>query len=152
MSVNKRIVLPPASGITGRFLEPSGEYRNFRLWKRTEGYKKWRSNQWHKQRGLCAYCDTNLTKTKVNIEHVTPMSKGGKTIAKNLVLSCWQCNKNKGSVPLSRKQHTELDLKRKHMDKKQLKAKRRYAVGKMLEEKNQETIASELRWIMREEA
>jgi hypothetical protein len=46
----------------------------------------------------CGYCQTaeRLTAMRFELEHVFPLSLGGKTIFENLCLACWFCNQLKG--------------------------------------------------------
>ena len=46
----------------------------------------------------CAYCDE---RTKLEIEHVVPLSKGGKHLRENIIPSCRMCNSSKGVSSLS---------------------------------------------------
>ena len=43
----------------------------------------------------CYYCNKEL-KGKYEIEHKTPLSKGGKNSIDNIVISCIHCNRSKG--------------------------------------------------------
>lgn len=45
----------------------------------------------------CAYCGIKFTSTDLNLEHVIPRSRGGKTDWANVVTSCIPCNLRKGS-------------------------------------------------------
>jgi len=45
----------------------------------------------------CQYCDTRITVKTVTMDHVIPISRGGKTSWYNLVASCQDCNSRKGS-------------------------------------------------------
>ena len=44
----------------------------------------------------CQYCGRRLPTRKLNYDHVTPRSQGGKTIWENIVTSCYPCNDRKG--------------------------------------------------------
>ncbi|MFI9822846.1 RNA-guided endonuclease IscB [Streptomyces sp. NPDC052013] len=46
----------------------------------------------------CAYCDA--TGVPLNVEHVSPRSRGGSSRLSNLVIACVPCNRAKGSTPL----------------------------------------------------
>lgn len=48
---------------------------------------------------ICAYCQTAeyLTVTTFEIEHIVPLSAGGKTLLDNLCLACPSCNRHKAS-------------------------------------------------------
>ena len=46
------------------------------------------------QRGLCAYCRTDVTGRRV-IDHIHPLSKGGTNFPRNLQIVCLSCNSSK---------------------------------------------------------
>ncbi len=48
----------------------------------------------------CAFCGCKLNNKNSNIDHVYPVSKGGKNIPSNMVISCERCNSTKGSRTL----------------------------------------------------
>ena len=49
-----------------------------------------------KRDGLrCRYCGKELKECEIQIDHVIPFSKGGKTTIDNLVVSCQPCNRKK---------------------------------------------------------
>lgn len=43
----------------------------------------------------CQYCRKEFPKSKLNLDHVMPRSRGGKTSWENLVTSCHVCNRRK---------------------------------------------------------
>lgn len=45
----------------------------------------------------CQYCNKELAPKECTIDHVVPVSKGGKTTWHNVVTSCYECNHNKGN-------------------------------------------------------
>jgi 5-methylcytosine-specific restriction endonuclease McrA len=45
----------------------------------------------------CCYCGKKFTSADLNLEHVMPRSRGGKTTWSNIVTSCIPCNLKKGS-------------------------------------------------------
>jgi 5-methylcytosine-specific restriction endonuclease McrA len=50
-------------------------------------------------KGLCEYCQTNRDiVVYMEIDHIRPVSKGGKTEAKNLCLACVNCNRAKSNL------------------------------------------------------
>jgi len=52
-------------------------------------------------KGLCEYCQTNSSIViYMEIDHIKPVSKGGKTEADNLCLACISCNRAKRDVIL----------------------------------------------------
>ena len=48
------------------------------------------------QQNLCNGCAADLTVTKYHIDHIIPVSKGGKNIDSNVQLLCVSCNTSKG--------------------------------------------------------
>lgn len=54
----------------------------------------------------CAYCGTN--KSKMTMDHVLPLSRGGRHCVANVVPACGQCNKMKADM-------TVMEWKRKQM-------------------------------------
>jgi 5-methylcytosine-specific restriction endonuclease McrA len=45
----------------------------------------------------CQYCSKELTPSKCTIDHVMPVSKGGRTTWHNVVTACTDCNNSKGN-------------------------------------------------------
>ena len=45
----------------------------------------------------CQYCSTHLTQTQLTLDHVHPISLGGKTSWDNIVAACGSCNSRKGN-------------------------------------------------------
>jgi len=45
----------------------------------------------------CHYCDCRIPLSKTTIDHVIPISKGGRNEISNLVISCLSCNVKKGN-------------------------------------------------------
>ena len=47
----------------------------------------------------CQYCGRNVKEDKIRlqIDHIIPVSKGGKTIEKNLICACFECNTGKSN-------------------------------------------------------
>lgn len=45
----------------------------------------------------CLYCDRSLEKKDCTLDHVQPVSKGGKTTFENTVTACGPCNASKGN-------------------------------------------------------
>lgn len=45
----------------------------------------------------CQYCGKRFPRSKLNIDHVIPRSRGGKTEWENVVTSCHNCNHRKGN-------------------------------------------------------
>ena len=56
-----------------------------------------RKNIFERDNWRCQYCGTKPSKTDLNLDHILPRSKGGKTTWDNIVVSCFPCNSKKGS-------------------------------------------------------
>jgi len=102
------IKLPPADCVTGKSYNNYAEYK---LWRKSNGYKLWLKKQWNKQKGKCAYCKCDLRYVNQNVEHVMPQWLNTRFInsARNLVLSCQQCNKNKGGKIIGKKKRPKFN-------------------------------------------
>jgi 5-methylcytosine-specific restriction endonuclease McrA len=56
-----------------------------------------RKNIYARDRRTCQYCGKKTRTQNLNLDHVIPKSKGGKTSWENLVCSCVPCNTKKGN-------------------------------------------------------
>lgn len=75
-------------------LEISGQdYQRGTLWA-----TEIRAYLMHKWAGRCAYCGQE---GKLEVEHVTPRSRGGSNSVNNLVVACRPCNEKKGKQSLT---------------------------------------------------
>jgi 5-methylcytosine-specific restriction endonuclease McrA len=57
-----------------------------------------RESQWWKRRlakGVCHYCGRAFPPRGLTMDHVVPVSRGGKTIRGNVVPCCKECNNTK---------------------------------------------------------
>jgi len=57
-----------------------------------------RESQWWKRRlakGRCHYCGRNFPSQELTMDHVVPISRGGKTTKSNVVPCCKECNNAK---------------------------------------------------------
>jgi 5-methylcytosine-specific restriction enzyme A len=58
-----------------------------------------RQSSWWKQqigRGLCYHCGQKFSKELLTMDHLVPVARGGKSTKKNCVVSCKECNSEKG--------------------------------------------------------
>jgi 5-methylcytosine-specific restriction endonuclease McrA len=75
--------------------------------------KKWNGSSWitkHKRLAIylrdgfiCCYCGRDLKGAKpceINLDHLTPRSKGGDNDATNLITACKSCNSSRGNKSL----------------------------------------------------
>lgn len=51
-----------------------------------------------RDRYRCRYCKMTLPPTRLTIDHLTPLSKGGSNANGNLVACCQDCNSDKDSL------------------------------------------------------
>jgi 5-methylcytosine-specific restriction endonuclease McrA len=56
-----------------------------------------KSNVFLRDLYTCLYCEKVLQKKDCTLDHVQPVSKGGKTTFENTVTACATCNANKGA-------------------------------------------------------
>lgn len=60
-----------------------------------------RSSQWWKQqigRGICYFCGGHFPKDQLTMDHVIPISRGGRSNKKNVVVCCKACNNKKKNL------------------------------------------------------
>jgi hypothetical protein len=58
-----------------------------------------RERIWSAAKGRCGYCLSQeaVSGLPLQIEHIVPLARGGKTIEENLWLACGSCNAHKGT-------------------------------------------------------
>lgn len=57
-----------------------------------------RNSQWWKRRkssGRCHYCEAQFTPAELTMDHIIPISRGGKSSKGNTVPACKTCNNKK---------------------------------------------------------
>jgi len=81
-----------------------------------------KSNVYLRDMYKCQYCNTPVTRSAATMDHVQPVSKGGKTNFENIVTACGPCNTRKGNkllmkpmYPPYRPGYWELVRKRKQL-------------------------------------
>jgi 5-methylcytosine-specific restriction endonuclease McrA len=47
------------------------------------------------QRGTCAYCGERVPPSALTMDHVVPVSRGGRSVKGNVVAACKECNTRK---------------------------------------------------------
>ncbi|MCF6157090.1 MAG: HNH endonuclease [wastewater metagenome] len=60
--------------------------------------KRLRKTQWWKNKitnGICNYCQGKFIPDELTMDHVIPLSRGGRSIKGNIVPSCKPCNNMK---------------------------------------------------------
>lgn len=55
-----------------------------------------RKNVFTRDGNRCQYCGRRFQTRDLNLDHVVPRSRGGKTVWENVVLACSRCNTRKG--------------------------------------------------------
>ncbi len=50
------------------------------------------------QNTACYYCQVPIRRTEVTMDHIVPISRGGRSTAGNLVPACKSCNEQKRSL------------------------------------------------------
>jgi hypothetical protein len=51
---------------------------------------------------VCAYCGQSPPQTTLEIDHIEPVSKGGKCEINNYITSCFECNRGKSNIELDK--------------------------------------------------
>lgn len=59
----------------------------------------------------CQYCGSNPPKVVLECDHIKPVSKGGENEIDNLITACFDCNRGKSNVELTR---VPLSISEKH--------------------------------------
>jgi 5-methylcytosine-specific restriction protein A len=60
-----------------------------------------RASQWWKRRiseGVCYYCRRQVGIRMLSMDHIVPLSRGGRTVRGNVVPACKDCNSRKQSM------------------------------------------------------
>jgi len=60
------------------------------------GVRFTRRNVFHRDRNRCQYCGEVFAQQEINLDHVVPLSLGGRTSWENVVTACIPCNSRKG--------------------------------------------------------
>lgn len=80
-------------GIYPYVLTRNEKYLNIRAF--TESQKR---AAYEKQKGICKKCGKHFELSKMEADHITPWSKGGKTIPENCQMLCLDCNRRKSDI------------------------------------------------------
>ncbi len=76
------------------FLPPSDEDIN----REKNKARDLRRSQWWKNRrasGRCHYCSESFPVQELTMDHVVPLSRGGRSVKSNVVPCCKECNSQK---------------------------------------------------------
>lgn len=63
--------------------------------------RKLRKSRWWQQKlaaGICYYCSKTFKANDLTMDHVVPLSRGGRSTKDNLVTSCKECNNRKKTL------------------------------------------------------
>lgn len=63
-----------------------------------------RDSQWWRQeigKGFCYHCGLRFAREELTMDHLIPISRGGKSNKKNIVVSCKQCNSLKKNLTIA---------------------------------------------------
>ncbi len=77
-----------------------------RIKKEREKARKLRKSQWwltQVNRGICHYCGEKFPPSRLTMDHIVPIARGGASTRGNVVPACEKCNRDK-------KLHTPVDL------------------------------------------
>ncbi len=70
-----------------------------------------RATQWWKRKcakGVCAYCGRRVSPHDLTMDHIVPLSRGGKTTRNNVAPACKECNnRKKYLLPLEWEEYLE---------------------------------------------
>jgi 5-methylcytosine-specific restriction endonuclease McrA len=53
---------------------------------------------YERQSGICSKCGKHFELSGMEADHITPWSKGGKTVPENCKMLCFECNRRKSNV------------------------------------------------------
>ncbi|MGE4131677.1 MAG: HNH endonuclease [Bdellovibrionales bacterium] len=60
--------------------------------------KELRGGSWWRQqvgKGICYHCEKKFSASELTMDHLIPISRGGRSTKKNIVVSCKECNSQK---------------------------------------------------------
>ena len=68
-----------------------------RLYHKDTGVKYSRESIIERDKSLCIYCLKKCSKEEATLEHILPLSRGGKSSFMNVAVACKTCNNKKGN-------------------------------------------------------
>lgn len=68
------------------------------------------TNWWRQQvgKGVCYHCEKKFPKEDLTMDHLIPISRGGRSTKKNIVVSCKPCNSLKKNQTVAELRLSEL--------------------------------------------
>lgn len=155
-----------------------GAIRNFRKWQRPEKPKvthplpdemcdyvgsrreddpmtALRKRKWAEQSGLCFYCRTEISHynkrtNSLEIDHKTPISRGGSDADDNLCAACRPCNRAKHDMTAEEYAHRNRDAKQPDAPANRRDAPQRKEEGGRMEEESEATASESAQAEMRD--
>lgn len=90
----------------------------FKTRERNKAKELKKSRWWQNliQKTACYYCQTAISRTEVTMDHIVPISRGGRSTAGNLVPACKTCNEQKRSLTPMEWQDYMQDFKKSPTD------------------------------------
>lgn len=76
-----------------------------------EKAREMRVSSWWKQqvgKGVCYHCEKKFSKENLTMDHLIPLSRGGRSTKKNIVVSCKGCNSHKKNLTVAEIRLSEL--------------------------------------------
>lgn len=73
----------------------TGDERHLNIRAFTDNQKR---EAYERQNGVCRSCGNQFDISKMEADHITPWSKGGRTSADNCQMLCLDCNRRKSAV------------------------------------------------------
>lgn len=77
--------------------------------------KKTRFEVFKRDSFACQYCGKTAPDVVLHIDHIVPVSKGGKDQILNLITACFDCNMGKSGVPLSEDSAVRKQMAQAHL-------------------------------------
>jgi 5-methylcytosine-specific restriction protein A len=79
--------------------------------KEKEKARRLRQSEWWMRKiqpGVCYYCRSQVGRTHLTMDHVVPLSRGGRSTKGNIVPACKECNnKKKYLLPVEWQEYLE---------------------------------------------
>lgn len=66
--------------------------------------REMRASSWWKQqigKGVCYHCEKKIARDNLTMDHLIPISRGGRSTKKNIVVSCKECNSLKKNLTVA---------------------------------------------------
>ena len=79
------------------FPKPDDYLFNLEAMTSKEAKRRFRQDIFNHFGCRCVYCGKQGTYESLTLDHLKPKSRGGQTVASNLVPACPECNRSKGS-------------------------------------------------------